>query len=108
MCHVLYSWKPASTLEGARGKERGGSTLHSEMIACANFFFKNYFLRNCAKLSQSIARNNFFRIIFVRLRELVVALCFLAVSIDALPWPDSSQFLRLLALHWKHCKNWDF
>ena len=33
---------------------------------------------------QSIARNNFLRIIFVRLRELVVALCFLAASTDAL------------------------
>ena len=59
-------------------------TLHSEIIACAKIFLKNYFLRNCAKLSQTIAGNIFLRIIFVRLRKLVVALCFLAVSIDAL------------------------
>ena len=77
-------------------------------LLCKFCFLENYFLRNCAKLSQSIARYNFLRIVFVRLRELVVALCFLAVFIDTLAKLEADYttletlqklgFLRMIAL----------
>ena len=94
-------------------------TLRSEMIACAKMFFKNYFLRNCAKLLQSTARNNFLRIIFVRTccgsvfscclhRRLALArqLSILEAACTTLETLQKLGFLRMIAL--KTLQNWEF
>ena len=59
-----------------------GFNLHSENTARAKRKIvdsKSYSLRYCAKLSQSIARNSSWGIVFGRLHNFVVSLCLLSV-----------------------------